>query len=541
MKFVAELKAGLSLPGAPPPGRWSPTQIGALAAVMVLAAVLAWLGRLPDLSTGGDESLYILLSRSLAAGHYRDTYLPGAPLHAHFPPGMPVWLLLVRSVAGAALDTARAANLILLLGSGLLLADGLRRVGHRWLGIAAASLVVWNPGLLQITMTLHSEALFVFLAVLACWAALRADSRSGWGWPLLAVFAAIAAFMTRTAGLGVVAGIGLWALATKRWQVAGLHAIAAGAAVAGWFLHLRAATPLTQAGSYLQDLETARAGLPTLFTRLGSGVVYYLGTGVPNLLRLPMVPDTPMDNLAWLVVLGGSGLVGALLLARSWPAAAAQILGSVAVMLWWIYRVERLMLPLLPWLATCILLGAWCIGRRRSPVSGAWAAGLVWALLAGFSLTDAVKDVQAAQQCDRVDQYARPGCVNDNEREYMLAVRSLRTILPPEAVVATVKPSLLAYASGRRAVPLYRIFTAPLRVGDDGTFDGTSITHILLSRFNGMDEINIARHLLPHCTQLTVQAELGPGELLLAPRQPTATTDACLTLGAIAAKPLPEE
>jgi hypothetical protein len=513
-----------------------------LALIVAVSVALAWFSRLGELTTGGDESMYVLLSRSLAEGHYRDTYLPDAPLHAQYPPGMPAWLLLIRAVLGASLDMARAANLVLVLAAGVLLADGLRRLGLAWPGVGAAALVLWNPSLLQITMTLHSEALFTFLSVLAVWAALRADQSTSAGWVVLAIIAAMASFMTRTAGVGVLAGIGLWTLASRRWWVAVSFGVASAALVLGWFAYLRAATPLTIAVTYISDLGFAARGLSAVSHRVGELIVFYLGTALPNMLNLPMIANTPADNAAWLLVLGACVLVGVVQLARSWPALPGALLGGTLVLLAWIYKVDRLLLALLPWLAIAALVGAGGIERRLHGGGKRWAAVSLWAILASSALAGSVEQLRAAQQCDRSDQFAAPGCTDDGERGYMLAVRALPGLLPPGAVVATVKPSVLAYSSGLRAAPMGTIIRNPsFRLEEDGSIHPSGATHILLSRFTGVEQFRLARALRPHCRVLHVVAEVVPGVLLLTVKAPGDFSDACAALQAIPDGPVGQD
>jgi hypothetical protein len=394
--------------------------------------------------------------------------------------------------------------------------------------------VLWNPSLLQITMTLHSEALFIFLSVLAVWAALRADQSTSAGWVVLAIVAALASFMTRTAGVGVLAGIGLWTLVSRRWWVAVAFSVASASMVLGWFAYLRAATPLTIAVTYVSDFEFAARGFDAVSRRVGQLIAFYLGTALPDMLHLPMIADTPVDNAAWLLVLGGCVLVGVVLLARSWSAVPGALLGGTLVLLGWIYKVDRLLLALLPWLAVGAMVGAAGIERRLVGGGKRRAAMALWAILAGSALAGSVQQLREAQQCDRSDQFASPGCVDEGERGFVLAIRALPGLLPTGAVVATVKPSVLAHASGLRAAPMGRLIRDPnFRLEEDGTIHPSGATHILLSRFTGVEQIRLAKAIRPHCQDLHLVAEVVPGVLLLTAKAPGDSADACAALHAI--------
>ena len=47
----------------------------------------------PQLFSGGDNAVYIILAQSLVSGHgYRDLHLVGEPVHRTYPPGFPLSL-----------------------------------------------------------------------------------------------------------------------------------------------------------------------------------------------------------------------------------------------------------------------------------------------------------------------------------------------------------------------------------------------------------------------------------------------------------------
>ena len=134
----------------------------------------------------------------------------GSPPHAKYP-GNPVWIVLVRQLAGESLGALRAANLLLLLLTGLMLGDRLRRITTPWLGVAGLGLTVLNPALLDQTGAL-SEPPYTFLVVASLWVTLLAEVRDSRRWVLLGSVAAIASFLTRSVGLTVIGAFGLWYL-----------------------------------------------------------------------------------------------------------------------------------------------------------------------------------------------------------------------------------------------------------------------------------------------------------------------------------------
>src|SRR5262249_29719967 len=152
----------------------------------------------------------------LTHGHYRDEFLRGTPAHAKYPPGTAVWIAGVRQLAGASVDATRAANVLLLCVTAVLLGDALRRLIGPWPGVAGVAVTALPVPLLQSAGTALSEPLFLFLLIAALWAALVADATGRARWAAASVAAGLAAFLTRTAGFTVVAGIVAWLLWRRR-------------------------------------------------------------------------------------------------------------------------------------------------------------------------------------------------------------------------------------------------------------------------------------------------------------------------------------
>src|SRR3989304_1018075 len=147
------------VPENPEPAQeWSKATLLTLLLVIAAGLALGWAGRGAALNVNGDDPIYLGLSRSIGHGHYRDDYLFGSPPHGQYPPGLPIWLLLVRLAAGAGLDAALAANFLLVTVTAILLADSVRRVTTPWLGVTAAAVVMWNPEILALAGAIPSDS-----------------------------------------------------------------------------------------------------------------------------------------------------------------------------------------------------------------------------------------------------------------------------------------------------------------------------------------------------------------------------------------------
>ena len=86
-------------------GQWT------IAAIFLAGfVVLAWLQRVPSLTTANDDATYVLLARSLRDGGFNSIHLVGAPIHTKYPPVFPVLLAAV-SLALAVLAALLLAGL----------------------------------------------------------------------------------------------------------------------------------------------------------------------------------------------------------------------------------------------------------------------------------------------------------------------------------------------------------------------------------------------------------------------------------------------
>src|SRR5688572_14554514 len=139
------------------------------AAFLVMFVVLAWLQRVPSLTTANDDATYVLLSRSLRDGGYNSIHLVGAPIHTKYPPLFPALLAAVSSVFGESLDAFAAMN-IALAAAGLALVFAVaRRIVAPPVALGALAMGTSNPFLEGYAGTVMSEPAFLVLIALTVW------------------------------------------------------------------------------------------------------------------------------------------------------------------------------------------------------------------------------------------------------------------------------------------------------------------------------------------------------------------------------------
>lgn len=515
------------------PGRWEWRHWVVVAVLLAVILGQGWAIRRPVVS-GVDEATYLILSGSLEQGSYRDEFLVGRPHHVQYPPGTPAWLLLMRRVGGSSEDAGRLANLVLVALSALLLGDALRRLGHAWLGVGAIGIVGLNPDLLSYGGTLLSEAPYTALSMLAVWATLRADQRSGRGSAALAVAAATASVLTRSIGVVIVGAVGAWSLLRRRWGLAVALTVAAGAALGGWLWYVSLEAPQTIGASYSKDLANASAGLAE---RVITNLKGYSIRSLPQALAIPALPGTPVDNIAWILALLGFGGVGLAVMIRRWPGAALALLGSAVILLIWPWPVRRLLTPLIPLAVAALVLGALAVGQRlrmRHHEALAWALMLV---LAAFAGAGQISGYRLMQGCDREDPYGPGGCFTAEQRSQMKAGRFARDSLPSDAVLVNARPAAVYHVSGLSTLPLGLV----VREEDPFAHLRAHRFFVILSREVTLERGPASRALHSRCHELRVRARFAPATLLLEPRDTlTAGPDACPALAAFLSDTVPD-
>lgn len=406
----------------------------------------------PTLFSGGDNARYMILGESLRTGAgYRDLFRPGMPIHVKYPPGYPLLLAGLGWVGGVQLF--KLASLILTAAAvGLTAALGRRLVGERP-ALAAAALLAINPVLLEYSHYVLSEAFFLFLVLLALLGSEGGSNRRY----AAGLAAAAGAFLTRTAGLPLLAALPLAAGLDGRYRRMAAGAGVAGVVMAGWALFQRLGPP-DQAG-YLHQLVllnpydpgAGTVGVADLLRRGALNSWTYLGRVLPGSLG---VGEGGMGR-AWAVPagigLGGFALAGWVRRSLVGPGPAEVFtllyLGLIAT---WppVWTDRRFLLPVLPLLVIYVVHG-W-VGTARS-LRG-WPRGATAALLVLVSLPSVRSIVVKWPDRLRCVASYRAGapCQSPALSSFFEAARWAQGHTPADAVVASRKPGFFYLFSGRR-------------------------------------------------------------------------------------------
>ncbi|MDQ3699231.1 MAG: hypothetical protein M3373_14600, partial [Gemmatimonadota bacterium] len=239
---AATVAGGPRLPG------WLAPACAAL--LLFVHAGISWVTRIPSVTLGHDDAMYVQLARALGEFHYRDLYYVGLPLHVKYPPGYPA-LLALTSPFGENLDFWIAFGILCSASALALMFDVARKrwtVGVALLFLAAAAL---NPRVAWYAGRLMTEPPFMLLVALTIWALARDPVTTRLLW--LAGAAAIAAGLTRSVGVAVVGGVFLLWLMERRWRPAAILALASVATIGSWMVYTLLTPDDAHGESYLGD------------------------------------------------------------------------------------------------------------------------------------------------------------------------------------------------------------------------------------------------------------------------------------------------
>lgn len=180
----------------------------ALGLIAVIGTLLVLQATPEGLGLSDDAIAYIAGARSILAGHgYREAWLVSNEPVTHFPPGFPAALAFI-GLSG--LDPWRGARFLnaLLFGLNAVLLGilGWRTTKSLSAGLVLATLFVANGSLLQVHAVAMSEPLFIFFSLMSFWMFdLYFERDHHWLWLVLCGLSVGAAYLTRYAGLALVA------------------------------------------------------------------------------------------------------------------------------------------------------------------------------------------------------------------------------------------------------------------------------------------------------------------------------------------------
>jgi hypothetical protein len=391
-----------------------------------------------------DGAGYAVLGEALASDRgYREIDVPGAPRHAHFPPGFPAALALVWRAAGRSDAAAHVFSAVCTVAAVLL--------AYRWfqvlyppraaliLGLALALNWTWGRG----GGAIQSEPLYTLWELLAVLAAGRAGRRGGVGAAIVLGLALAACVLTRHVGICLVAAVALDLGLRRRGGVLLVAVLIVAILVFPWIVWLALVHHNTQVGLLAPE---------GLAARVASQALFYIQR-LPDQITGPFVEVATVFRQSravaivatvWAAFASAALIWGAMRTLRS-PRrrlAGLTLFTTLALLLAWPFtEAGRFLVPLMPFLlvgATEGIAGLLApLARRRAR---GWALGTVLAVSIPYAAYSVVSGRAIAQRHIHAD--FDTACL-------WIAEHATRP-----GPVLTRHPGEVYWQTGRQAVPL---------------------------------------------------------------------------------------
>lgn len=434
--------------GAATNGRRSRHAGTILSLVVATGVAVFWIATLREgHNWDGDYALYIMHAENIAAGRPYGTtqyiFNPQNWIHpAAYPPGLPLLLAPVYRLAGLDLQRMKLVGVLSFALFLLVFARTARRRLPPPLAVALIATIGFHPWIWDFKDTIFSELPFM----LFCYATLdlvdqMAEEPLKWHWAAISASAVGLAFacLTRSIGVALFPAILLvywWT--TRKLVNSGTLIVLGGLLLIGL---ARLGFPY-DAGTYVNQFA-AGGGTPLL------GALQNYAGAVRDLIGARNVHGSGLRmalTSGFLIVM----LVGFVVRVR-----ARLAVFEVFFLLYWVVlltypfqvEVSRYSLPVWPLMLLYAFAGAYELGTRAGAAARIAAPAL---LVAGLWMLQVV-------QYRRADFGPIPFSVTADHSREVFAVMKAR--LPPDAVVLTRKPTIIALFTGRRAA----VWPAPFR------------------------------------------------------------------------------
>lgn len=502
-------------PDHPEPEKWVVRVCGILAAALLIVhASVVWVTRTPAVTpAANDDAQYLLLARSLQSLGYVDLHVPGAPVHAQYPPVYPSMLALASRVFGDKLDVEILVTLTCSVLSLLLVYEIARRIASPMLGLLVLAPLAFNTNLTGYAGRIASEPPFMMFSLAAVWATIAFPKSRSAVWAAGAF--AIVAALTRSVGVSLVAALGVTWLLQRRYKAALIFAGAASITVGAWLLWTMMAPNQFAARSYAAVAGSARhlpGVLGVMEARIARFGEIYLARSLGTSFETPVLQGSLVDNVLWGGVIIGFGVLGLWTLRKQALLIPVYFLSFMGLLLIYPYKATRFFIPVMPLLLIAVLVGAFALGRLWKPGAGLILMGLISVGLLVESVPRSFKMVRGMLHCDRPHATASRTCFDDDRLAFFAATRDAAERLPRNAVVLTIKEAAFYYYAGRR---VYHPDLAISRGKGDvpGFLRGAGIDYILISSFVG--GVKIGRHVGVACRHIELLRRFEPRTALL--------------------------
>ncbi len=431
------------------------------AAVLALHLLLMWAVFNPTIFTGGDNGVYVALSRSLLQGEYASIHDPTHSPHTLYPPGYPAILALASLVGVGPWVPIKVLGAFFAAVGVAFTCLWARRHTTAGIALAVSVLVAMSPGILGRAQEELSDVPFWAFAMIVLWALEglpRGDTRR----TMIGGAATAVAYLTRTAAIPlVVAAVG-WLVWERRWRQLAIYAAFVVPAVLGWMLwsNAQVAADLTY-GAYanvfwLKDHYNPSLGAASfldIFLRIFTNAERYGAVMIPLLLtgrREGAIALLGFGLIAFSIVGWARRVRRPGLVEVFFPLYAGML--AVLPPPW---AGERYLLPIYPVALAYAGQAVVSVMTGLQPRARTLAGGTAVALIALIAAQPLAASARVGSFCretfSRGERYA---CLGPAWQDYLAMADWARAALPKDAVVISRKPGLFYALSDRMGIDI---------------------------------------------------------------------------------------
>lgn len=407
----------------------------------------------PQLFTGGDNVMYLILAESLVSGKgYRDVHLPEEPPHTKFPVGFPLLLSIPKFIFS---ESVIAPKLLVLLTSLLafVLIYRVYELVFRTRVTMLAIFYLFIPLFYIYNHFVLSEIPYLCCSFAALYLFLKAR-KGRHSLFYLSFVLAVFSFLIRSAGIALIVAMMIVLLIEKRFTYFVILLVVFLAAFIPW--QIRSAG-IPEASTYFDeilmrdpyDVQLGKIGVIDYATRILNNFVTYSFTISPQAF-LPLIRSRPL-----LVVVGVFLLVfmvlGFVKPIRKFTVIEYYFIISVLIMFSWprIWSASRFMLPLMPIIIIYFFCGLSLVARR---VRVKYLAEVIVVAVIALNI---VKIFPGAKQAMRFnvayfsgDKYAG---YTPQWRSYLKVIEWIPSHIPDDKIIAARKPQFVYLLSKHKS------------------------------------------------------------------------------------------
>lgn len=484
--------------------------------LLLTHAVLVWQSRPAAIEpAANDDAQYVLLARSLRSFNYRDSHIPGAPVHAQYPPVYPALIAAGTAVFGEHLAVVQVVTILCSMLALLLIFDTARRLASPLVGLLLLAPLAFNAHLVTYASRIASEMPYAMFSFAALWVLVAfPQSRRPLLWVgLLTILAAL----TRSAGLALVVALLALLLLQRRFKPAAIFTVAAALTVGAWLYWTTVSPNQFSERSYTAAATTTAHHVPTgkiglLVVRSTKFIQIYVAKAFSAGLEFPTVAGTSIDNAIWILLTLGLGGVGLWSVRKRLPLLPLYMLIFMGLLLVYPFKLTRFFMPIAPLVLLAMFLGAVALTRRWKPGLGLAVILLISGAILTKSVPESLALAKKLEQCDRSQPLTSQACWRPETNAFLAATQRANDVLPKDAIVLTIKEAAFHYYTGRK---VFHPDLAYKKAHKNmlAFLDRSGIDYALVSAFRGGAEFT--RILLPACRRVEVLGQYEPRTALL--------------------------